>query len=547
MRLELLRQMAHDAEAGSIVSHTLEAMSRGGIYDHVGGGFHRYATDAQWRVPHFEKMLYNQAQMLRLYAGAYAATADERWRLVSEGILSYVRREMVSPEGGFYSALDAESEHVEGKYYTWTEPQVRATLGDGRADTLLSLYGLAHVPEGEGSALYQGRGLEEAADDLGLTVPALRTVLDAALTDLHEARRGRSYPLLDDKVITAWNGMMIAAIVEAGVSIGDSVAVADGARAARLVLERLRAADGGLYRVYRVGEARLSGYLEDYAHLADGLLALHRATGQTAWLQEATSIVEAMVERFWDHDGSGGFFFSAGGSDLIARNKVAHDGALPSANAVAVHVLLQMAAASGDTSHGDLARQAMAVFGGSMAAAPAAYAHMVAAVHRDRQPTAQRTAAPQSALFDALRAVSSKGATPDSVVAVEVGLQPRRLQAGGRAHFTVTLRIDEGWHVNAHPATAGMIPTSVTLNAGGLPVRVAGVDYPQALRLPFPALAETLSVYEGEVTVTTRLTVAQEARAAEGVLNAVIAFQPCDDRRCLQPVEVVRQIDVAIE
>ena len=318
------------------------------MHDHLGGGFHRYATDERWRVPHFEKMLYNQAQMLRLYARAYRSTGDERWRRVAEAILGYVRREMTSEDGAYFSALDAESEHVEGKYYTWTEKRVRSVLGGGAADTLLAVYGLAPVPEGEGDALYQRTGIDSAAAALGVGEAALRASLEASLGRLHQDRQSRTYPLLDDKVITAWNGMMIAAAAEAGAVLGDAAAIAEAEAAAGFVLRHLRDGDR-LYRVHRAGSSRYEGYLEDHAHLADGLLALHRSGGRPRWLAEARSVADAMIERFRDAEGGGGFFFTTGGRDLIARSKVAYDGALPAANAVAAQVLLERARRPGRT------------------------------------------------------------------------------------------------------------------------------------------------------------------------------------------------------
>ena len=548
MRLELLRQIdaeEGDAEAGHILRRSLEAMARGGLHDHVGGGFHRYATDARWRVPHFEKMLYNQAQMLRLYARAYASTGDDRWRRVAEGILRYVRREMTSGEGAYYSALDAESEHVEGKYYTWTEARIREILGGGAADTLLVAYGLAPVPEGEGGALFQRTGIDSAAARLGVGEEALRSSLAASLGRLHHVRRSRTYPLLDDKVITAWNGMMIAAAAEAGAAIGDAAAIAEAEAAARFVLEHLRDG-GGLYRVHRAGASRYEGYLEDYAHLADGLLALHRASGRPRWLEEARSVADAMIDRFRDVDGGGGFFFTSGGQDLIARSKVAYDGALPSANAVAAQVLLELGEATGEARYTEAAVECMRAFGGSIASAPGAYAHMIAAMRAwlrsmaGSAPVAEVAAGPQPMQLQGIPAAA------DSVVKVAFALDPPRLSPGEPARLTVSLEIAEGWHVNANPAAAGLVPTTVTLNPGGMALRLLEVEYPASRPLPFPSLAETLAVWEGDVEVVSRLAAEDDAPAAQGALRAAVLYQACDDELCLPPVEVVGTIPVSI-
>ncbi|MCY3736960.1 MAG: DUF255 domain-containing protein [Gemmatimonadaceae bacterium] len=547
MRLELLRQVhaeEGDEEAGRILGHSLEAMARGGIHDHAGGGFHRYATDAGWRVPHFEKMLYNQAQMLRLYARAYLSTGDDRWRRVAEGILRYVRREMTSDEGAYFSALDAESEHVEGKYYTWTEEGVREALGSAAADTLLAAYGLAPVPEGEGAALYQRTGIGSAADALGVGEAALRASLEASLERLRQARQSRAYPLLDDKVITAWNGMMIAAAAEAGAVLGDEGAIAEAEAAARFVLERLRE-DGGLYRVHRAGASRYDGYLEDHAHLADGLLALHRAGGEPRWLDEARSVADAMVDRFRDADGGGGFFFTTGGRDLIARSKVAWDGALPAANAVAARVLLELGEAALEERYTEAAVECMRAFGGSVASAPGGHAHMITAM---RAWLRFGKAGPSLAEGSTVPLPDSPQmpASADSIVKVAFALDSPRLAPGEPARLTVRLEIAEGWHVNANPASAGLVPTTVTVNPGRLPLRQIDVEYPPSRALPFPSLADTLEVWEGRVEVVSRLAAEEDAPAANGALRASVRYQACDDEVCLLPVEVVGWIAVAV-
>ena len=529
MRLELLRQVdaeEGDAEAGRILRHSLEAMAMGGIHDHVGGGFHRYATDTRWRVPHFEKMLYNQAQMLRLYARAYRSTGDERWRRVAEGILRYVRREMTSEDGAYLSALDAESEHVEGKYYTWTEEEVREALGSAAADTLLAVYGLAPVPEGEGGALYQRTGIDSAAAALGVGEAALRASLEASLRRLHQARRSRTYPLLDDKVITAWNGMMIAAAAEAGAVLGDEAAIAEAEAAARFLLEHLREGDD-LYRVHRAGSSRYEGYLEDFAHLADGLLALHRAGGRPA-LAGRSAVGGRRHDRalprrrrrrvLLHHRGAGPDRPQQG--RLRRRPAVGQCGGRAGASGTGGGDPAGALHGGGGGVH--------AGFGGSVASAPAGHAHMV---------TAMRAWLRSGAVEPSLAEVSA--APADSVVKVAFGLDRARLAPGEPALLTVSLEIAEGWHVNANPTAAGLVPTTVTVNPGRLALRQVDVEYPPSRALPFPSLAETLEVWEGRVEVVSRLAAEEDAPAANGALRAAVRYQACDDEVCLLPVEVV--------
>ena len=390
------------------------------------------------------------------------------------------------------------------------------------------------MPEGEGGALFQRTGIDSAAAALGVGEAALRRSLEASLERLRQARRDRAYPLLDDKVITAWNGMMIAAAADAGAAIGDPAAIAEAEAAARFVLKHLRRGDG-LYRVHRGGASRYDGYLEDYAHLADGLLALHRASGRPRWLDEARAVADAMIERFRDGDG-GGFYFTTGGQDLIARSKVAHDGALPAANAVAARVLLELGEAAGEPRYTETAVECMRAFGGSVASAPGAYAHLV---------TAMRTWL-RSGTGEARLPGPAETAAADSIVRVSFALDRTALAPGEPARLTVRLEIAEGWHVNAHPAAAGFVPTTVTVNPSGVALRQVEVEYPPGRPLPFPSLDDTLKVWEGAVEVVSKLAAEEDAPAARGFLRAAVRYQACDDEVCLLPAEVSGRVAVSI-
>lgn len=499
-----------------IALHSLEAMAHGGITDHVGGGVHRYATDAGWQVPHFEKMLYSQAQLTQLYVRAYALTGQERWRRAAAQILSFVEREMTAKNGAFFSALDAETEGEEGRYYLWTEREILEVLGDDAA-LFMQVYALAPMPEGDAGVLYIENAPDAVATELELETGELYAHLDAMRSALGKARRTRVYPLVDDKAIAAWNGMMIGAYAYAYEILKEPAYRRAAERAAEFVLEHMRRSDGSLLRVERAGQAQYDGYLDDYAFMIEGLLALHQATGDAHWLGQTQALADQMLARFWDGE-SGGFFFSQSAVDLIVRSKSAQDGALPSGNAVAVHALLDLARATGEIRYQQLAQRTLYVFGGMMRAQPEAFVHMVAAVERLEGP--QRTSANKMATAS------------DSIVHMQVR---RTAGPNGREGVAVDLKIRAGWHINAQPARGNfIIPTSLTLNADTTLEDLA-LHYPPGQVLFFPALEETLAVYSGQVALAAEW---QITPTNQGALRLLVQYQACDDSRCLPPAEL---------
>ena len=531
-------------KAASVVDHTLRAMADGGICDQVGGGFHRYATDARWRVPHFEKMLYNQAQLARLYTRAFTLTGDERWRLVAEDILRFVVREMTSPEGPFYSALDAETETVEGKYYIWTEAEIRDLLGTEQAGLFFEIHGLAPMPEGHEKVVFRRGDASRIAAERGWSEGDLSARLEPLRASLRKARNERENPLLDDKIITSWNGMMIAACAEAAAAFDDSRYRLRAEKAARFLLERMRSKSGELKRVYRNETAKQRAFLDDYAFLAEGLLALHRAAGEEQWLAEARRICDEMILRFRDPEG-GGFFFSEGGADLIARSTTGTDSALPSPNAVAAVCLLQVARETGDSSYSDPAAGILRLFGGAAAASPAAYTHLAAAAADYL--TGGRKAAGSSP-GQGLPGRGDPGEAPlqPEILALETSPAELRLKPGGSAGFRLVLRLADGWHVNSNPASNDwLIPTSLIANSD-LPVRLASVDYPAGRPLYLEALGETLSVYDGGTALSGTID-AGAAAGASGELRLLLQYQACDDSRCLPPAEISRTLPLTVE
>jgi uncharacterized protein YyaL (SSP411 family) len=359
---EAARSKSKDLDA--LVQTALEKMARGGIYDQLGGGFHRYSTERTWTVPHFEKMLYDNAQLLELYARAYTETKKPLYKRVLQETLDFVDRDMTSPDGAFYSALDADSEDEEGRFYVWTERDL-AEFSD-KADLTLfkKAYG-ADGPanfEGKYHILVLKRTAAELAAEAKTTEAEVEERLARARQTLLKARGGRARPFLDTKVLTAWNGQMIAGMARAGQALGDKKAVERAARAADFLLQTVKTKDGRLLRSYGAapGEkarARLNGYLDDYAYLVHGLLALHDATGEARWLTAARELTDVMVKYHHDKENGGFFYTSSDHEKLFARAKDQHDGVQPSGNSQAALNLVRLWQKTGEERYERLAER----------------------------------------------------------------------------------------------------------------------------------------------------------------------------------------------
>lgn len=341
---------SQDARALEMVTHTLRQMRRGGIYDHVGFGFHRYSTDRQWLVPHFEKMLYDQALMALAYLETYQITGDLEFADAAREIFTYVLRDMTSPEGGFYSAEDADSEGVEGKFYLWSLDEVMALLGDKEGELWASVYQIKQAGNFvEPGAVNPGHNiphllkpLSEVATDMDLPEKDLRMRLEASRKKLFEVREKRVHAFKDDKILTDWNGLMIAALARGARVLDDKVLQQAAVKAAEFTAQHLRTKEGRLLKRYRLGKAGLPAHLDDYAFLCWGLIELYQTTFEVRFLEEAVQLGGSTLNYFWD-SGSGGFFLTANDSEsLITRSKTSYDGAIPSGNSVAASNLIML-------------------------------------------------------------------------------------------------------------------------------------------------------------------------------------------------------------
>ncbi len=347
------------AEPLEIVQHTARKMAEGGMYDQLGGGFHRYSVDAKWLVPHFEKMLYDNALLSRLYLHLYQLTKDPFARRIAEETLDYVVREMTDPSGGFYSSQDADSEGEEGKFFVWSRAEVVAILGEQDASIFSAYYDVTEGGNFEGKNILNVRAtIEDVARQNSITVDEANKVIEQGRQKLFEVRERRVKPGRDEKVLTAWNGLMLAGFADAA-AILNRDDYREVARAnAKFLLTQLQR-EGLLLRTWKDGAAKLNAYLEDYASLIDGLIALYEATGELEWIENAIRLADKMIEQFWDGEAGGFFFTGQTHEQLIIRSKEWFDNATPSGNSSAALVLLKLAAL---TANEDYQRRAITVF-----------------------------------------------------------------------------------------------------------------------------------------------------------------------------------------
>ena len=379
-----------DARALEMLRRTLTRMARGGIYDQLGGGFHRYSVDAQWLVPHFEKMLYDNAQLASLYLHGWLATNDSEYRLIVEETLDYVRREMTHPAGGFYSAQDADSEGAEGKFFVWSPDEIRAALGDpALARVALAYWGVDDGPNFEDhSILFVPRDPATVAESLGLTQDAMVASLARARQVLHAAREKRVHPGLDDKVLASWNGLMLAAFAEAAAVLGRTDYLAAAVHNAEFLASQM-VRDGRLRRSWKDGQARITGYLEDHAMVGAGLLALYEATFDRKWLDESRRLAEEALRLFWSEEREAFFDTGHDQETLVVRPRNLFDNAVPSGTSVTIEWLLRLAVVLGEERYEAVALKALRPMADLMQRYPSGFGRYLSALDFHLGPVAE--------------------------------------------------------------------------------------------------------------------------------------------------------------
>lgn len=539
--LELLVYAADHAkekDLAPMISLTLDRMARGGIYDQIGGGFHRYSTERTWTVPHFEKMLYDNAQLVRVYAQVYRATNNPLYRRVVEETLAFIGREMTAPEGGFYSALDAETGGEEGRFYVWTDQEIEDALSD-KADVALvkKVYGAETGLNFESKyhIFVLPKLLAETAKELNLTEEALTARLAPLRKKLFEARAKRPRPFLDTKILTGWNGQMIAGYAVAGQGLKEPRHVQTAARAADFVLRTLRTKDGRLLRTFaaqpgKPGEAKLNAYLEDYAFLVDGLLCLHDATGEARWLNEAKTLTDTMIQFHGDAERGGFFFTSSDHEKLFARSKDQYDSAQPAGNSIAAGNLVRLWTKTGDDRYRAQAEKTFKAFAGALQGNPSGLTAMTCGLGQflDAQEARGKAERPKEL-------AASSGGAKKSDALVKIKAKADKPGADGQQEITFTVTVDEGWHLYANPVPKDFpgIPITVTFEGKNKPKDVK-VEYPKGT-LVKDAIVGDHHVYEGTVTIKAKV---RRAKEDTGPFEVNVRVQTCSKNTCLLPGNV---------
>ncbi|MFV0445348.1 MAG: thioredoxin domain-containing protein [Planctomycetaceae bacterium] len=552
-------------EAIAALDKTLQAMAAGGIYDHLGGGFHRYSTDRFWRVPHFEKMLYDNAQLVNVYAHAYLRTNRHSYRDTVDETIGFIEHELTDPVGGFFSALDAETDGVEGAHYVWSKDEVQKLLAPEDATLFQFTYGMEQPEFFEhGYVLHLPRTIEQTAEQRHLPLPQVRASLQAGRHKLLIARNTRPALLKDDKVLTGWNGLMITGLAESGRILQRPKYTAAAEKCAVFIASQLRNPNGRLLRSWRQGEAKIEAYLDDYAYLIEGLLSLHSATQDEKWLHAARRLMDDQVDLFWDQQDKGFYFTSRRHEQLLARTKDAYDSVLPSGNSVSVRNLVRLAVLTDDVRYKDYATDTLQLFAPVLARSPGSLPYMALALQDYLDafgtPPASNTPAPANSTPAAMPNQSLAGSPETVAPASAPQLQPFAVQAedltgkhkahatlylaadklipGGSTPMAVVITIDKGWHLNANPPRPDfVVPTELTLTSS-LGTQLEKVHYPDGHDFAVEGIDEQLLVYEDRVVLIGQLAVPKQAAGKADELNFLLRYQACNNRTCSQPLKV---------
>ena len=556
-----------NGDVGKLLELTLTQMACGGIRDHVGGGFHRYSVDRQWNVPHFEKMLYDQAQLADVYVEAFRTSHQPLYKQVAEELLEYVAREMTSPDGAFYSALDAETDGIEGEYYVWDASEIDHVL-ETAATPFKTMYRVKDLSDFEHGNILRlsPKRMPMPATAQSLAQPSLvgseQDEFTFARKKLLEVRNKRKKPLRDEKILTCWNGLMIGAYARAASPLQHPEYARTAERAANFLLANLRDPQGRLLHAYTAGQAKLNAYLDDYAFLVNGLLALHDATDDPKWLKAAKQLQDEQLRLFLDETNGGFYFTSHHHEELLARTKNSYDGVLPAGNSVSARNLIKLAKLTGIEAYRDEARATIELFGANMEQMPRGLTNLALAAMelmdsesggQGANPAAsdiiQASGTDQKSSNEPLVVLAEqKDASPkkEELVKARAYLSTDKFSSGGTSRVVVLLEIKEGWHINANPPEPDhMIPTKITFKSK-LGTKLSEVIYPKGHGFKFEGEEKDVQVYEKEVAVHGTLTVPEKTGGQSDDVEISITYQACKDNECLPPKTIKLTASVGI-
>lgn len=552
--LELLLahyRIHHDPASLDLLTRHLDAMAYGGIHDHLAGGFHRYTVEPSWSIPHFEKMLYDNAQLLKIYAEAFAITKNPLYRSVADDVAGYLTRRMMAAEGGFYTAQDSEVQGKEGASYVWSRSEVVSILRGKSAERFFDVFALTPMPANVVAESLDPKPPGEEEGVIRIRLPIAQTLKRTQFTDvvkmlastrslrqeLLQARDRRPQPLRDDKLIVGLNGLAIEAFAEAGRLLGNPEYVSIARRSAEHIWAvAYNAKPESLKHEIFQGRVQTDGFLDDYALLGRAYMSLHGATGESVWLDRASKLGDAFLKRFARPDGT--LLTSTSGKDLLIAPLDDGDNAQPSGTSAAVELLLRLAKTTSKTAYAEAGGKIARRLSGQLDSQPHAWSTLVAAAN------ASKFGPSIAALGETVSGGVQPGGPPDfrpPVTADHVTVSSSVSAAADHYTIAVTLDIDRGFHVNANPASFPyLVPTSVSLD-GITPV---SIGYPRPVLFKPKFARDGIKVYEGKPTLIVK--VARKDLPNKGNIRAKVTAQACDDQVCLPPSELPISIDARV-
>lgn len=530
-----------------VLASTLDAMMLGGMHDHLAGGFHRYSTDAKWVLPHFEKMLYDNAQLTRLYTDGYLLTKDERYKDIVADIYHWIKTDMIDPKGGFYSAIDADSEGEEGKFYVWHISEIEKILGKSDAATFIKVYSLTdegnYLEEATGervgtNVIYMQESLKTRAEELKTTPEALGKQLQAMREKLLVERNKRIRPHLDDKVVTSWNGLMIDALAYAGMKLNNKEYIAAAKNAADFILKEMRTSDGRLRRTWRKGSSNLPGYVEDYAFFIEGLLTLHTATKDDTYLNAAKSLADIMITDFEDKQKGGFYYASKNHDELFSRVKSTGGGGnIPDANGIAALSLIHLYEITKHKPYLEAAEGTLRSHSGQITEQPSMSDDLLITLNEYTRITGKESFK-AAQLADTTKADHQTGKDP---VYIKSFLSRNQVTPGSTVYVAFDVTINPGWHVYSNELKSEFYIPFEIKHLESDNTAAGQVKYPPAVDYDDKATETKLKVYEGRFYAVIPVTIKDNAKG-EVTLKFEIQSQACDDKTCLMkenfPVEI---------